>query len=556
MICKKCSTDNPPEKNLCQNCGAPLHHSKRGGFFKKFGGIVGVVAVAAIAFTVNVGMFQAKYEQPIDKTKYPIAYVKNNSLYLKSLSKKKVTNLSDFLLSNSETTEAPKIFLSKNGNGLYFLENYDETTNSGSFFASFNGKTKVSISSKAYANIQISQNGTHALFIDAPDANASSGALNLYTKNEKKEKLVDRASLTEFQFSPNGKAFAYIELLNDSLKGELYFQKIGGEREKVDSDVSKIVYLPNNSGALYLKQTNETFYDLYYWHQGKASKKIAGNVTGNMIYTTPFSNKTLFCADNASPFNYTLYASGKNAEASIIDTQVMMPLQYDAQYQNVIYTKNFSQSEFTSDTYIKRKGKDPMKLLSATDTNATSVQASQDFSKVAYIGEIDPGTGLGKLYLQEFGFFSSKAPTLIAENVSSFSLSRSGRILAYTASTSENPSSKNLYLYAKKKQTLVAEHIQDGNYMLSDNAQALYYIANYNEEEDSGNLFVKNALKPSSEPTKINSDVSRMFYPRSHKQAIYLKNTDSKENPHELYFWKGKSKSELIDTGDIQVLFN
>ncbi|MCX7715184.1 MAG: zinc finger Ran-binding domain-containing protein [Clostridia bacterium] len=555
MICKKCSTDNPPENKVCVNCGSVLSAQdtltkKRRHLFRKFGGLIAVFAVCLIMFVFNIGTFNPKYEMPIDRSQHPIVYVKNNALGVKPVSKPSSV-LSDYLIANESSGQQPKVSLSKNGEGLYFLEGYDDVTRTGSLFASYNGKTKIPISSRAYGNMQVSANGKYVLFMESPILDKNWGTLYIYTKNGKKEKIADNVCLNEFGFSEDNKNIAYIEFSDSSGKGDLYYQKINGSREKIDADVSKIIHISSFSSVLYLKSNTSGNYDLHYWKRGGTSKEISKNVPENMVYTSSLSDNLFFCSDNTSSSSCTLYSSTKSKVANVVDTAVLTPLYWDANYQNIIYTKNFSVSDFTSDTYLKLKGQNAVKILSATDNSHTSVSCTYDFKTIAYIGDIK--NGLGNLYIRKFGLFANNEPEMIAQNVSNFEFSKTGKTLVYTASPNGD-ANKNLYLYSNKKTTLIAENIQDKNYRLTADAKAVFYIANYNGAKDSGNLFYKNVLKPNSGSIKIDSDVARLFYPRSSNQVIYTKNYSTETGESELYLWKNK-KAKLIDSGIIRVLF-
>lgn len=515
----------------------------------KFGGLIAVLVFVILVFIFNIGMLNKKYDTPANRTQYPVVYTKNNTLSVKKLSKKANT-LSDYLMADPASDSSPRAWMSENGQALYFLENYDDATQAGSFFASFDGKNKVSISSKAHENIQLTADGNYALFIEQPDLEKNSGPLYLYKKNGEKEKIADDISLDHFLLSEDMNYIGYIQTTSGQLAGDFYIQKLHGDKEKIDSDVSAIISLSGFNSSIYLKNTPSGNAELYYWNKKKGAVKLANDAV-LPVYTSKYKDNLIFCGKGQSQTSRTLYSKqGKKSPVSI-DTNVVNVLGCDPTYQNVVYTKDFSQSDFSYDTYIKRGTKKAVKLLSSSDKN-TSVMYSYDFSAIAYISDMNPETKSGNLYLKKFGMFGGEESELIAQNVTSFKLSRDGSMIAYVGL---GGNSKTFYLYHNKKSTVISENIEDDNYQFTNDGKGLYYIANYTPAKSTGNLFMVKTSKSKPEPIKIDSDVSRMFYPRSEKQVIYTKDYNIETGESSLYIWKGKSKTEHIDTGIINVLF-
>lgn len=510
----------------------------------KFGGLIAVAVFCAGVFVVNSGIFNKKYELPKVRDAFPIIYTNNDTLnvYLK-----KSNTLSDYLLATNDKQAKPQVYTPDNGNGVFFLENYDNLTSVGSMFASYDGKTKLPVSSRAYKKIEVTSNGEYALFIETPNVGSNSGTLYIYKKNKDKVKLCDNVSIDNFNFSGDEKKVFYVELNQNSDVGDLYSHKINSEREKIDSNVSNIVYSTSKNSIYYTKNISDDKKELYYHIQNKASVSITSDISDDMVYESALSDNIFYCADDTSPTSSTLYHKTPKGKSNIIDTNVMTPVFYDSNYQNIIYTKNFSSTDFSYDTYIKLKGKDAMLLASSADTTAP-VMTSYDFSTIAYMGDTNSENKLGNLYIRNYGVFKNSEPKLIAENISSFRLSLDGKSLAYIVDT-------QLYVYKNGNSILVSQDATDNNYIFTNNSKAIYYLSNYNSTKLSGNLFMKKVSSLNKEAIKIDSDVSRAFYPRSEKKVIYNKNYNNETGISELCLWKGKNKSELIDTGNINILF-
>ncbi len=545
MICKNCNTDNPEGSSVCSKCNQPLENKKKKKSAGKYGGLIAVFIFCAVLFVINSGILTKKYEVAADRTGYPIVYIKNNMLGVKPV-KKSVSILSDYLLANSESMEKPRVFISENGEGVYFLEGYDSETSAGALFASYNGKTKVPISSKVYGNVQVSDDGKYALFIDMPDLDNNAGTLYLYQKNKEKEKIADNVTLDGFKFSNDSKNIVY------TTQGDLYFQKIGSEREKIDSDVTGIVNISNFMSVLYTKANQEYASNLYYWKHNKEAVLVGEKVSSNLVFTSSISDNFYFCGDSASSTNSSLYYREKNKKAELVDTNVLSPLVWDCNYNNVIYTKNFSMDDYSSDTYFKKGKRDAKKLATTSETTRATVSASYDFGTIVYLSEINPETKLGKLYLKKNSVFKNQDPVLISENVYDFDLSKDGKTLVYVESA--NASDYTMHLYKNKTDTVIAENVQGEHFELTQNSRAVIYLSNYNADKDSGNLFCKSLTNPKKESVKIDTEVTKHFSARNEKQVVYTKNYDNNSGESELCLWKGK-KSETVDKGIINIMF-
>lgn len=541
MVCKKCNTENPSENKMCSNCGARIKNTKKSAIHK-FGGLFAVILLGFAIFAYNSGIFARKYEVEQSRAQHPIIYIINNTLGIKPI-KKSATILSDYLLANPASGEQPKVFVAKNGESVFFLEGYDAETSTGSLFASFNGKTKIPVSAKTYNNIKISDNGKYALFIDLPEKDKNFGALYIYKKNSEKEKIADNVSLTEFGFSPDSQSIVYIS------QGDLYFQKIGSQREKIDSNVYALINVSASSSVLYTKVNSENGYDLYYWKLNKEAVLAGKNVSPNLVYTSGISDNFYYCCNSEHPSSYSLYYKAGKKDSQLIDTAVLSPIAWDSRYNNIVYMKNFSSDTFTSDTYVKLNGKNSEKLGVSADTSRVTVRTSYDFKHIAYLSDIDATTGLGKLYLSETGLFKDKEPFLVAENVYDFDFSKDAKVLLYLDSPNSG-NTFNLHLYKNKTETMIAENVQQNSFTMTSNAKAVFYLTNYNAEKDSGNLFCKSLSNPKSESIKIDTEVTRNFCVRSHNQVIYTKNYSNDTGESDLYLWRGK-KLEHIDKGVI-----
>jgi hypothetical protein len=510
-------------------------------FFKKFGGLIFVLLFVAALFVYNAGILWHSYDVPANRSRYPVVYTKDNTLNVMLENGKKPNAVSDYLVSDENTTNVRAV-MSDSGESLYFHESFNEATNTGSLFASFDGKTKLPVSSNAYSGICLTEDGTYALFLEAAENNG--GNLYLYKKKGEKRKIAD--GVKDYAFSEDAKYVGYVEI-----NGDFYIASFSGDREKIDSGVSKIEAIKSGGSAVYTKQKESGEHSLYCWTKADGALNLAERVTYHVNMNK--NSDKLYYVDDADG---TLYEKNGNKKPKKIDTGVAFIMEAygktngitpDMKYGNFLYGKNHSAQDFTYDIYLKRGGKQTEKFASSGDVE--EIAASQDFSIIAYISEAASGTRSGKLYMRQYGAFKNSEPVQIGENISSFKMIANGRKIAYI-------SDGNLYMYdtKSKRYQMIAENVKDNHYRFTVNGSGLYYISGYTEEKGTGNLYAVKTMQRNPKSVKVDSDVYYAFKPRTEKQVIYMKDYDINTGKGTLVQWKNK-KSRELDSGAISVLF-
>lgn len=493
----------------------------------RYGGIFFVIIFVALMFAVNTGLIYPKYESNLDTTGFPVVYSKDNTLYIAPLDKK-TNSLSDFLTVDENTS--PVVRIADNGGAVYFLENYDEQTKSGSLFVTYDGKEKLPITGKAYKNMHISSDGKALLYAENPDLEANCAKLVLWEKGGKKTEIAPKASLIGFGMNTDKKTVYYVEHTDGSDSGDLYVHS-GSSGEKIDSDVYKIETILADGGIIYTKHAGENNYAAYYRKNSGEPEKLADAVKD--FNASGINTKRFMWINKTSGTGTELAVYDK--KVSVLDTGAARILDCDPSRSSVLYTKNFNPQTYEFDVNLIYKGGESEKVASSSG-NVMTAASSVDFKKTAYIEN-------GNLYIKEKGYFAEKEPVLIAENVKSFELSQNGMAIAYV-------SGGKLYLRFNDKTGEVSENV--ASYRFTPNGDALCYIANYNDAKMSGNLFVRNAAKPLSESVKIDSDVGE-FRARGKKTIVYIRNYNNENGEGELCVSRN-GKVSVIDSGKIKIL--
>lgn len=492
--------------------------------FARYGGIIFVLIFVLVTFAMNMGLFYPKYESVLNTVNFPVVYSKDNTLCIAPLGKK-ANALSDFLTAGEGVL--PVVSIADSGNAVCFFENYDDKTQTGSLFVTYDGKEKIPVSGKAYKTVYMTQDGAMLLYAENADLNTGSGKLVLWKKNGKKEEISTKVKLKGFGMDKEKGHIFYIEYADGSDSGDLYVKK--GAAEKIDSDVFAITHIPDGNSVMYTKHTGEYDYALYYWKTSQEAQKIDDamlDFKASGISTESF----VWCSRGGE---LSVYNKGK---INALDTAASNILRSDPTRGSVLYTKNFSPETYEYDVNLIYKGGETEKVASS-EGNMLGVATSVDFKTTAYIEN-------NNLYIKEKGWRAEKEPVLVAENVSSFELSLNGKALAYV-------SDGVLYLKFGSAVGMVSENV--AAYRFTPNGGGLCYLANYNETKRSGNLFIRNAAKPQSESVKIDSDVMYAFHARNEKTVVYIRNYNNETGEGELCVSRN-GKVSKIDTGKIKIL--
>lgn len=495
---------------------------KKKNKFARYGGMLFFIIFVICSFVINTGILLPKYETLIDTKDFPVIYSKDNTLYIAPLTKQSV-GISDFLTVNENTKPITEI--ADSGNAVYFFENYDDATKTGSLFVTYNGKDKLPISSKAYKNIYISADGKTALYAENPDLENMSAKLYTYKKGEKKALVSEKADINSFFMDKKSGHVFYTDFVSGA--NDLYF-KNGKSSEKIDSEVRAVIGVPDGNSVIYTKNSG----DVYYWQKSKQPQKISSSASEMII--SPIEPQAFLWCTAGDDFASDMYVFDN--QPIKLDDNVKSVLQCDPKRANVLYSKNFNPENFTYDVALIYKGGMAEKLTTVSGDSARA-SASNNFSQIAYIEN-------GNLYIVEKGLFAEDSPILAAENVKSFKLNKSGNATAYI-------SGDTLYLRYRDEVAEISSGVTD--YRFTNDGNTLCYIANYNQAKNSGNLYTKNVRKLNKDSEKIDSDVTREFYARGTKSIVYIKNYNNDTGEGELcVFRNGKNKT--IDSGKIRVL--
>lgn len=614
MICKNCSHENADGEKYCTNCGVPLtdeghaeeqnlegaaadvtaeaettepveavqdepvadtdvadtyaaegeeepQPKKRRGLIA-FSGLIALVLIAVGLWVIFTGVFAPKYTVPVDRSKLPITYVKDNKLYQKPVSGKPA-QISENLTVEPDTGASSytnTVVQSKDGKTTYFLENFDQETFSGTLYVSYNGKEKVKIAENVLQGFVVSENGKTVVYMSDINLQTSMGPLYYYTKGIEPQRIAEVSPYRTYMVSQNGKMVAFLE--NASAEtgiGELYVVKTGSKPTKIDDGVLASFKVSNKGEVLYAKNYDQMTYtcDLFTAGAGKAATLVANGVSESYVMASDFSNKIAYvtvASDDTGNQTYNFNSkSGNKAPVSVMENLAGF-FTVDVENQNYLLAKlPDDATAMNPDMYLKKGKKDPL-LVATGMATPQHASASYDFKTIYYLNEYDQTTGIGKLHVRKESLFGSAKDEVIAEGVSSFTATKDGKTVVYMTNLNEETGAGTLSAYTNGKTKQLAENILSSTYKLSQNGKTVTFIGDLNQETLLGGLY---SIRTSgtSGPTAIDSDVYGIFYSRSDKNAIYMKNYNEDTQTADLYLWKGNGKPEAVDTGVATVLF-
>lgn len=619
MICKNCSHENDPSEKICTNCGVPLieeeqiqepeevvetpvdaaeetvdveaetngvetaadetiaatdvadayteeqaaeetpQPKKRSGLIA-FSGLIALVLIAVGLWVVFTGIFAPKYSIPVDRSKLPISYIKDYKLFQKPISGS-ATQVSESLVkdpSSGFSSFGNTVVQSKDGKVVYFLENFDQSTFSGTLYVSYDGKTKTKIADNVLQGFVVSENGKTVVYMANVDINTAMGQLYYYTKGIEPQIVANSTLYQTYMVSQNGKMVAFLENVNgESGEGQLYVVKTGSQPTLLDEAVIASFKVSDKGEVLYAKNYNMNTYtcDLYSVSAGKTPEMIASGVTENYVMASEFSNKTAYVTvDENQIYNFYM-KSGKGAPTAVME-DLMGFFGVDVENENYLLAKmpaGADASASSPDMYLKRGSKDPVVVANGMMT-PQHASASYDFKTIYYMNEYDQATSTGKLHVRKESLFGGVKDEIIAEGVSSFTATKDGKAIVYMTNVNAETGLGTLTAYVNGKTKLLGENIFASAYKLSQNGKTVTYVGDLNMETYIGNLYSISTTGGGT-AQQIDTETYALFYSRSDKNAIYLKNYNSETDTADLYLWKGKGTPEAVDTGISTVLF-
>ncbi len=499
------------------------------------GGVLAVV-VALIILIVNICSFFAN-----KSPEYPTLYTKGNELYIyfdgdenqissnfittaydpaankeksvknaddddddeemSSVSKK--TSLADPKIKEAKVPiEKDLIKISDDGTKIFFLENANMNTKSGNlvYYEPGKKKSRTVLSQNVYYDIAIGKDGKSILYIKNADKDGAHGELCYWTPEANAEISIDKDITTgNFMLSQDCQSLTYIKNFNPTVHtGDLYFTSIinGNIAPKhVDEKVAFVFGTTPKSKIFFYAKNYDLktgSYDLYIQSDTEGPKSVAEKgfsapvimkqTEMAYVYSNYDSKKyqTLNCVD---------FTTGANTKLTDESTDIVKVRNDEGA---VIYSKQYETAK--ADYYfVSAKSPNPQKVATAINTAAVekgvvSFDASDDFSKVAYVGGFDMATNKGALYTLAVINDYAGSEMRISDDAYSCDVSADGAVVRFASGYNVENNTVNLVSYANSNTLALSDGVGLGAYTFDKTGEYAIYAKDVDVGKQSGKI--------------------------------------------------------------------
>ena len=486
-------------------------------------GVLALVVVLIIG-VVNICAF-FMHRDP----EYPTVYTKGNELYSfydgkeELLSSNFITmpldprNDDDSTSSKKSTdpkikktevlTEKKLINISEDGSKVFFLENVNMNTRSGNLVYYVNGKKKsrTVLDQNVYFDMVIGKNGSSVLYLKNADETGAHGELCYWTP-DKKETVSVEMDITagNFKLSQDSLSATYIKNFNPTVHtGDLCFVNFAAGAEMTKRVDEKVAFVfgttPKSKTYFYAKNyDNKTgTYDLYIQSDAEGPKMLAEKGLNAPI----ISQKTecAFVYSNYSKNFQTLscvdLATGANTKLADEVTEIVKVRIDDGA---VIYSKAY-ETDKADYYFVNAKAPNPQTVATAVNLKAikdkgiVSFDASDDFSKIAYIGGFDTDTNTGALYTLSIINDYAGSEMRISDDAYSCDVSADGAVVRFATGYNFDSNTVSIVSYANSNTLGLANSVAVGAFTFDKIGEYAIYAKDVNTDNVEGKIESVNA---------------------------------------------------------------
>lgn len=474
-----------------------------------FGVIVSVLVVAIIIGTINffAGMVDGDMH-------YPAFYTKDNQLFMTYDNKS--YNISENFISsravsqkesNSKTTDiklykaekpTSKQLIQVSNDGMYtfFLDNVDMSTGKGNLMFYQNDKKKdpVFVADSVYYKFKISNDGNSVLFLKNTDETGYHGEL-LYWNTDKKEPVsIDPNICSDnFIFTNDGQNALYIKNFNPIVNtGDLFVKGFNKDaiEKKIDEKVAFTFGATSGNSYVYAKNYDikKGTYDLYTAKDNSAPVKQT-----EKSYSKPHilkMNDGIYAYsnyhDNYQSLSYIDCATG---QINLMSDDITEVERISKDENSVIFRKTVENDKYDY-YYIAKSENAAQKIANGVmmfkddPQRKAQFDASDDFSRIAYIGGYDKEAGKGALYTLSIINGYAGTEKRISDIAYGCDVSSDGAVVRFAANYTKNEGEKegvvDLIAYANSNIVTLSEDVSAGAFTYDKTGDVIVYAKNVN----------------------------------------------------------------------------
>lgn len=542
-------------------------------------GVLALV-IALIVGVVNICAYFA-HKDP----EYPTVYTMGNELYsyydgeAELLSSNFITienNSSATGSSNKATdpklaakkdiTEKNLIYVSETGSVIYFLENVNMDTKAGNlvYYESGRKKSRTVLAQNVYFDITVGKDGASVLYLKNADKDGAHGELCYWAPGKKESVTVESdINAGNFKLSQDCQSATYIKNFNPTVHtGDLFYVSFADDAAPAKRVDEKVAFVfgttPKSKIYFYAKNydTKTGTYDLYVQSDAEGPKALAEKgllapvISQKTECAYVYSNykenfQTLSCVD---------LATGVNTK---IDEQVTEIIKVRNDDGAVIYSKAYESGK--ADYYFANaKTPNPQTVATAINTKAieekgvVSFDASDDFSKIAYIGGFDTATMKGALYIMSVINDYSGSEMRISDDAYSCDVSADGAVVRFAAGYNPDFNTVNLVSYLNSTTLALSDSVAAGAFTFDKLGEYAIYARDVNTENVVGRI---ESVNKKAKIKQIDDGVSAYGLKKDGTVLLLKRSTEGETQNTTLYKTKVKGgKVKTIADGIGKVL--
>ncbi|MCM1113422.1 MAG: zinc-ribbon domain-containing protein [Muribaculum sp.] len=492
VFCPNCGKPLPAGSVFCDNCGTNMAAASNAqipapngeaGQPKKKKSLAPILGIAAACVVVVVlaaaGLFAVSQTGGGSSRNYAM-YIKEKELFYSDLKQKNPSQITERLvdaadLSNSSllyagSSLAAFITISDDGKTLFFPDKINQSDNGFTLYYSKIAKlgdTAVKIDSDMYL-YQVSDKADYVIYLKDGDS------LYCYdVKKADKEKIA--GNVEGFAVSGDGKQVYYI---ND--EGTFYLWTKGKDKEKIESDIYEVNYVSDDFKTVYyIKGDN-----LYKKEMKKEREKIASDVS--RVLKVYESGSVYYLKDSEEELSMDLFVSDdmKEEDLNLEEPQYPSYFSYDSRSE---YDKAVEEYQEAANRYDAKRSRDYMRERMEEYTPYV------DISILCYYdGKKETELSDGYISRQQI---AADAETMIfsmfnEEAVDKVKLSSAvENSMSCDEIVSDAVQSATLYSLAQKD-TVTEFEIEDAHsFRIDSEGKKILYISEYDSDKNNGSLY-------------------------------------------------------------------
>lgn len=540
------------------------------------GAAAAVIVVALIVGAINLFAGMVGGDQH-----YPTIYTKGNQLFMvydkkpMLLSEKLISVQADLEQDKADKVIDPKVYqlqkptekqlfhVSADGLYTFFLENVDMNTGRGDLVYCQNDslKTRTAIANNVYYKVKISDNGRSVLYVKDTDDTGYHGELCYWTAGQKESMSIQTDVCADnFTFSQDGLSAFFIKNFNPIVNtGDLCVRGLGKDASQenihIDEKVAFVFGTTPKGICLYAKDYNVKtgIYDLYA-KEGNDTPILTAQRAFSPPQILKKSEAIYAYSDYHDAFQSISYVDFATGQTNPMVKDITRIERVRVDEGAVIYTKEYDNGK--SDYYVIAANENASQKIAngvtkVTEPKQVQFDASDDFSRVAYIGAYSEENGKGALFTLSIINGYVGIEKRISDEAYSCDVSTDGAVVRFAAGYNKDAGTVNLIAFQNSNTVSLAEDVSVGAFTYDKAGDVMVYAANVRTQPQvSGDIY---CVTNKGRVRKIDTGVSS--YGMKQDGMILLLKREIGAETGSLYYANQKGKKmKLMDEGVTKTL--